>query len=368
MSLRNIVIALAVLLSCQSCNDSHQPKTISGKFEHAKNLKLVFSKVTENGESVLDSTTTDENGNFSLQNKADAIDYYLIRTSPTTVLYLILEGKEAVTINGDANNLERSCSITGSADSESLLKLRNFEKYMTDSLNKVFSEARQADPYHADTVGRALEIYYKTSMNTFSRKSVKANLSRLSSLSATKFLDQSKDLELMQELADSLRKKFPENQYVSDYGTLVADLIKLPVGSAAPSIELNTIEGKKFSLADLRGKVILLDFWASWCGPCRRANPELVSLYKKYKGPGFEILGVSLDDNMNSWKAAVKADGITWPQVSELKKWDSKCVSDYHIEAIPFSVLIDAKGKILAKGLTPEDLASKISEVLKKNS
>ena len=179
---------------------------------------------------------------------------------------------------------------------------------------------------------------------------------------------ENRSIEHIQPLYDALQDKIKNSYFGRKLKSVLDVLRQTAVGQPAPDFTTPDISNKPVALSSLKGHIVLLDFWASWCGPCRRANPELVSLYKKYKGPGFEILGVSLDDNMNSWKAAVKADGITWPQVSELKKWDSKCVSDYHIEAIPFSVLIDAKGKILAKGLTPEDLASKISEVLKKNS
>ena len=109
---------------------------------------------------------------------------------------------------------------------------------------------------------------------------------------------------------------------------------------------------------------VMVDFWAAWCGPCRKENPHVVEMYRKFKSKNFEILGVSLDDNADAWKAAIKKDGLTWAQVSELKKWDSEVVKTYEIEAIPFTVLIDKEGKIIAKGLSGDELERKLIEVL----
>jgi thiol-disulfide isomerase/thioredoxin len=153
---------------------------------------------------------------------------------------------------------------------------------------------------------------------------------------------------------------------VEDYLKLVKDLEALPPGSAAPAITGTTPDGKKISLTDFRGKLVLVDFWASWCGPCRRANPDLRRLYEKYRSDRFDLLGVSLDEDAASWKQAIEKDGLVWPQLSELRKWDSKCVQDYRIEAIPFSVLVDEAGKIIAKGLSAEELDREIRAALNK--
>jgi thiol-disulfide isomerase/thioredoxin len=108
----------------------------------------------------------------------------------------------------------------------------------------------------------------------------------------------------------------------------------------------------------------LIDFWASWCGPCRKENPHITEMYRKFKDKNFEIFGVSLDDNLGAWREAIKKDHLTWPQVSELRKWDSGVVKNYQIEAIPFSVLIDKEGKIIAKGLSSDEIEEKLLELL----
>jgi len=138
------------------------------------------------------------------------------------------------------------------------------------------------------------------------------------------------------------------------------------IGAEAPEISQNTPDGDVASLSDLRGKIVLVDFWASWCGPCRKANPAVVALYKKYKDQGFEVFGVSLDGKKERWVAAIKKDKLTWTNVSDLKKWKSEAAQDYGVSSIPQTVLLDREGRILAKNLKGPALEAKIKEALSK--
>ena len=137
----------------------------------------------------------------------------------------------------------------------------------------------------------------------------------------------------------------------------------LATGTDAPTFTELTPDGKKLSLSDLRGKVVLLDFWASWCGPCRRENPNVVRVYDKYKDKGFEILGISLDQNRENWLGAIAADKLTWLHVSDLKGWQSAVGKLYGVSGIPFTVLVDKQGKVIAKGLRGAALEAKLAEL-----
>lgn len=136
------------------------------------------------------------------------------------------------------------------------------------------------------------------------------------------------------------------------------------VGNTAPDIWMDKPDGTDMKLSDLKGQYVLIDFWASWCGPCRQENPNVVRLYNKYKDKGFTVFSVSLDDNVMNWKAAIDRDALTWPHhVSDLLKWNSVVVSLYKIQGIPHTVLIDKKGTIIAKNLRGQELEQKLQEL-----
>ena len=137
-------------------------------------------------------------------------------------------------------------------------------------------------------------------------------------------------------------------------------------GQPAPEISLSNMEGRLVSLSDLKGKVVLIDFWASWCGPCRNNNPRLVKLYEKYHEKGFEILGVSVDNNAANWKEAVGEDKLDWVQVNDNKSWDGSAAMTYNVNAIPASFLIDKEGVLRAMDIEGRALEAKIKSLLKK--
>jgi len=164
-----------------------------------------------------------------------------------------------------------------------------------------------------------------------------------------------------QEYVNTFRSKD-----LGDIGILEADLRKtstFTAGMEAPDLVGPTPDGGTYSLSKMRGKTVLIDFWASWCGPCRRENPNVVALYNKYKEKGFDILGVSLDREEGAWKKAIEQDGLTWHHISDLQGWKSAHAAMYSVSSIPQTLLLDPQGKIIQRNLRGEQLAEKLREI-----
>lgn len=193
---------------------------------------------------------------------------------------------------------------------------------------------------------------------------VRKNKDKLMAAFLATFFEQDFDnhVALYKEVRDALVPKYAGNVYVEHLSERIKGV--LVAGMEAPEIAMSDPNGITRRLSDLRGKVVLIDFWASWCAPCRRENPNVVRLYNKYHSKGFEVFSVSLDKDGNAWRNAIKTDGLVWPNhVSDLKQWSSAAGRAYGIMSIPSTVLVDGDGKIIARNLRGADLERKLQEI-----
>ena len=213
-----------------------------------------------------------------------------------------------------------------------------------------------------------LNTYLKQAINTNSNPTICALALGWSSRSFSKS-------EFESSLTDLL-KKYPDNNVLQglkqSYDQQLAQMAQQNhqdsastwIGKQAPDLALPDVNGHPVPLTSFRGKYLLVDFWASWCGPCRAENPNVVKAYNEFKGKNFAILGVSLDKEKGAWQEAVRSDNLDWSQVSDLKFWSSKAVETFKFDGIPFNVLIDPQGKVIAESLRGDDLENKLKEVL----
>ena len=183
------------------------------------------------------------------------------------------------------------------------------------------------------------------------------------------FLDifpREQNATLHSEVITALHDKYPEHLIVKDrWNYMNSPASRVAIGAIAPDLEFPDPEGKMRKLSDLRGKVVLLDFWASWCGPCRRENPNVTKIYAQYHDKGFEVFSVSLDSDAASWKRAIEADKLVWPNhVSDLKKWQSQAAAIYGVRSIPSTFLLDKEGRIVQRDLRGADLERAVKQLV----
>ncbi len=367
-----VVGGLMLLASCS--NDKKNASfELKGTFTNSNGEMIYLEKLTNTKQINVDSAVIDDKGNFEFTNYVPKIGFYRVKVDQRNFAMLVLDSSDKVTLTGDIKDLGNTYKAEGSAETKLFIEYNSLAKQRDirlDSLNKAFQtmmEASKMDAKRMDSLSKMFENPYNAIVNSSSKiliSKLKENLGMYSSIMAIQSLEPDKYLDIYKELDNGLAQKYPNDANVKMFHSMVEKMSAVGIGQLAPDIALNNPEGKEITLSSFRGKVVLVDFWASWCGPCRKEMPNVVKAYAKFKNKGFEIFGVSLDQEKDRWIEAIAKDGITWPQVSDLKQWQSEVVPLYSIQSIPYTILLDKEGKILAKNLRGEDLEKKLAEVL----
>lgn len=364
--------AIAVLSSCGQDKKSGNFE-LKGNFTNTKGETIYLEKLGSNEPVVVDSAVIDDKGDFEFSNYTPKIGFYRVKSSPQNFAMLVLDSADKIKLSGNLNDLGNSYKVEGSAETKLFIEYNEISKQRDlrlDSLNKAFQalmEVNKMDSKKMDSLSKLFEAPYNSivgASNVLLIDKLKQNVSMYSSLIAVQALEPDQYADVYKALDAGLSGKFPNDNNVKMFHGVVSSMLATTIGQTAPDIRLTTPEGKELSLNSFKGKVVLIDFWASWCGPCRKEMPNVVKAYAKFKNKGFEIFGVSLDMDKDRWVEAIAKDGITWPQVSDLKQWGSSVVKLYNIQGIPYTVLLDKEGKILAKNLRGEELEKKLAEVL----
>jgi peroxiredoxin len=281
---------------------------------------------------------------------------------------------EKGTINITSPDSAAKADVSGSPSNEDNKKLKAQLKVVVSKAQKIVAAAQAATPAQQQSAAfqnsmqakyKEVQLEQKNVLKTFITENPNSYLSLLALTSVSGPSPDIAEVEpLYESLSDDLKKSEPGRQLKT-----AIDALKLTaIGSMAPDFIQNDVNGVPVRLSSFKGKYVLIDFWASWCGPCRQENPNVVRTYNKYKNKNFTILGVSLDrpDGKDAWLAAIKKDGLTWTQVSDLKYWNNLAATVYGVRSIPQNFLIDPTGKIVAKDLRGDDLDNKLAELLGK--
>lgn len=367
------LLLVLLLVICTSVQAQKSPGhvIINGTLSDRGNYKQIYlDTLNGNNPWIFVSSAIDSNGNFKLNAPITSADIFRLRLDDKNYMMLIITPGENISIKTKGSKLGSDAEIEGSFHTQLLYSTMNASQVFESrkaSLNKQYQDA-QSSPKR-DSLS-AIIISQFNANDSLQKTALKTQMEKHPASLAWIFfqdkLDMSQDFDIIDKTDAATFKAYPENSFVRQRHQQVEVERKTAIGSFAPEIALTDPEGNIRKLSSLKGKIVLIDFWASWCGPCRKENPNVVNVYNKYSEKGFEVYSVSLDKDRESWLKAIAKDNLLWENhVSDLLYWKSAGAAAYGVTSIPYTVLIDKKGKIVAKKLRGEELENKVKELCK---
>ncbi|MEZ4936560.1 MAG: TlpA disulfide reductase family protein [Crocinitomicaceae bacterium] len=345
------------------------PIVIKGKIDNANDKSLYLSQFDGKNLNAFCVDTLNEDGTFLMNCNIPSKDIFYFRYDGNKQLNMILQFNDTVELYADANNFIQTTQIKGSEPTAAV-----WEYMITWSVYKTKLDSARA--YLKTHPGSDAEVNEKfkpisTEWMKYRNEFIQKFANSPALIAALNGVEEDQEMELRVQILEKLTSIYANTPTGVNISTQYHktktkwDQTKMTAsGADAPDIVQNDTEGKERKLSDLKGKVVLLDFWASWCGPCRRENPTVVKLYNKYKDKGFTIFSVSLDNNKERWLGAIKQDGLVWENhVSDLLGWGNKAAKLYGVSSIPSTFLLDKEGKIIGKNLRGFALEEKLKEI-----
>ncbi len=352
---------------------------ITGTVKGLSEEEITLSAQSQQGTITVATATCDTEGKYHLKGNIPDFGIYSIQfgNDATNQMVIPLEINDKVIISGDRKTIALSPTISGTNWSKPLVNYMRYFAKFTQEQSSVFSSGMSEQ----EMLKKLISL--KKPMEEYARLQSKKDPSNAVNIVLVSMLFPSKEEGIENWNKENLNSlKAIEKAYQTKYmnspitgmlsqqiASIESGLNKTDVNNSgeimAPEIALENPEGKILKLSDLRGKFVLIDFWASWCAPCRNESPNMVKMYSKFKNKGFEIFSVSLDQDPLAWKNAIAQDQLNWKyHVSDLKGWETPMQSLYGIEGIPYTVLVNKEGKIIATGLRGEILEQKLLEVM----
>ncbi len=326
---KNLFLLIIAIFAVSCTQKEEKNVLLTGNVEGVETGTVYLQKFRNKSYYVIDSSEIVD-GNFSFSKDVELPEIYGLSLDTTKGSFLLFLDENRATVVLDSANYYRNTKVEGSA-------LHNlFVEYKSESDVEIDSFIKK----HPSSLVSAYALYRDYSYR-LSPEDIRSNI----------------------DLLDPSLRNTP---YVETLEELIPTLEGVAVGNEAPDFVANDTDGNAVSFSDHIGesKYVLLDFWASWCGPCRRENPNIVRAYEEYKDKGFDIFAVSLDSSRDAWVAAIEKDGLDWTNVSDLLLWDSEPAELYGVRAIPSNFLIDENGVIVARNLKGEDLHNTLNELL----
>jgi peroxiredoxin len=356
------IIAIALILASPFVHA--QSLNLQGKLTNVKDTATVSlidgvsNKELVSGKSIA--------GNFSLQTQLEFPSLLVLSIDGITQKIPVFVGNENVLVEGDVQNVA-ALNITGSVSHDVYKVYMNaLNPKMMPYITNMQAASIEKNNAKKDSLNSAAATQSKEIIATFNTMS-KANAgSPVTTLMLLQFSNIFPEInENLASIYNDLAPSAKKGPFAEFIDKTIASSTFGQIGSALPDFTQNDVNGKPFTLSSLKGKYVLVDFWASWCGPCRAENPNIVKAFNKFKSKKFTVLGVSLDQDKPKWLEAIKKDGLAWSHVSDLKYWNNAVAAQFGIQSIPASFLIDPAGKIIARDLRGADLDKFLETTLK---
>jgi thiol-disulfide isomerase/thioredoxin len=356
--------------------------SITGTIEGATSPTIYLFKYGVNPAQTLDSAIIDENGGFAFNVDQQGFNFIGVGFQANNAALLLAGAGDEISMTGTYANWIRDYQVSGTGYADDVREYLLMRQDFTDKIN-VLKEELAAIPKtdiaaqeEVNTKGMAVQDEFVAKRNQFIDE---MDDTPALYITLQDIYDPIGDIEQVKKINKATNKYMPNSMFSEQTNALLTQAEQqiayteqqnasqgaVAIGNAAPDLSFPTPNGQMLSLSSLKGKVVLLDFWASWCKPCRMENPNVVNLYNQYKDKGFTVYSVSLDNNKQKWVNAIEADGLAWPNhVSDLGGWNSMPAAIYGVNSIPQTYLIGTDGTIIAKDLRGEDLANKLKEIL----
>ena len=361
-----LLMFVGLLTACGGSSDGLVK--ITGKIENAIPQGEVVLERYEQGQIMPVLTAySDHNGNFEMEAAIDAPGFYRINIYGQQYETIVLDKDDLqVTAEGEGGS---DITVTGSQDTKNIEKLYDFlgdyQDVVVDFNQRYLSAKNSGDQVLMEQLtdeGLNLE---KGKVKSLKKLAWEFDGSLVSLLIVDYIPNKADEYNFLDSLVTKLQKEVPGAKDVEYFASSLPFFKPaVSIGEIAPDISLPTPDGKTVNLSDLKGKYVLLDFWAGWCKPCRAENPNVVRMYNEYNEKGFDVFSVSLDRTRDQWVDAIAKDGLIWPNhVSDLKYFQSAAAMTYKVNAIPFALLLDPEGRVIGKNLRGKMLQNKLASI-----
>lgn len=367
---------ILIVLTLISCKREKTNFSVEGEVKDAKNVYIYLSQRSLSGTFPVDSAIIDAKGKFKLKGFTLQPNFYILFINKAQYINLLIHPGDKINVQTRADNFNRGYFVEGSKDSRMILKLVTQQAKTLDRITELSVEYEDnLNNPELPAIKARLDSAYERIVSEhkkFSIDFIRENSGSLVSLMALyqqlgrkePVFDYKKDFRYFEMVDSALFVKFPNVEAVVDLNRKVTEIresLKVEIGQPAPDLKLPDVSGKPVVLSSLKGKVVLLSFWASWSNASMEETKYLHDIYRKFQPKGFEIYQISLDRTKSSWMQAIDSLKPSWIQVSDLAYWDSQAVLAYRIEKLPANFLIDRKGIIIGKNLNHDEIEEKLN-------